>query len=125
MIHLDTHVVVWLAGGLSAKVPAAVLRRITEGVPVVSPMVALEVDFLHEIGRIRAGSLEILTHLEATIGLTLAPVAFPAAIAAARSLRWTRDPFDRLIVGSAACLGAPLVTADTTIQQNYPAAVWA
>lgn len=124
MIHLDTHVVVWLAGGESRRIPGALRRRLEAEPPAVSPMVALELDLLYEIGRIRSPSLAVLDHLEATVGLTLSPVAFPSAVAAARSLGWTRDPFDRLIVASALAQGAELATADTIIRANYALATW-
>ncbi len=124
MIHLDTHVVVWLAAGLAEKVPAGLLARFSREPPVVSPMVALELDLLHEIGRIRAPGLAILDHLEATIGLTLSPVPFASAVAAARGLGWTRDPFDRLIVASALAQGAPLATNDRRIHEHFPLATW-
>lgn len=124
MIHLDTHVVVWLAGGMPRKLPARLLKGLRDAPPVVSPMVALELELLYEIGRIREPSNRVLDHLEATVGLTLSPVPFASAVAAARGLGWTRDPFDRLIVGSALAQGASLATADEHIRANYPAAIW-
>ncbi len=124
MIHLDTHAVIWLAGGQAERVPAALRRRFESTPPSVSPMVALELDLLHEIGRIREPGTRILDHLEATIGLVLSPVPFASAVAAARGLRWTRDPFDRLIVASALAQGAELATADAVIRANFPLATW-
>lgn len=47
-----------------------------------------------------------------------------ALVAAARGLQWTRDPFDRLIVGSALAQGAHLVTCDERILANYRLAIW-
>ena len=125
LMHLDTHVVVWLASGNHQRVPLTVRQQILASTPMVSPMVALELELLHEIGRIGRPGAEVLDHLEAAMGLTLAAVPFASAVVAARSLRWTRDPFDRLIVGSAAAQGAQLVTADELIRANYPLAVWA
>lgn len=124
MIHLDTHAVVWLAGGQARKVPLGVRRRLEQAPPSISPMVAMELDFLFEIGRTTESSVAILDHLEATIGLTLSPVPFASAVAAARGLLWTRDPFDRLIVGSALSQGAHLATSDDRILANYPLAIW-
>lgn len=45
-------------------------------------------------------------------------------VQAAASLAWTRDPFDRLIAAHAIVAGAPLITADQTIQENLSLAVW-
>jgi len=38
--------------------------------------------------------------------------------------RWTRDPFDRLIVGLAALAGSALLTKDRTIRKHYRKATW-
>lgn len=124
MIHLDTHILVWLAGQQHRRIPLSVRRRMEASAVAVSPMVAMELDVLFEIGKITRPGPEILDHLEAAIGLTLSPVPFASAVAAARGLGWTRDPFDRLIVGSALAQGAPLVTADEAVRHNYPLALW-
>lgn len=124
MIHLDTHILVWLAGQQHRRIPVGVRRRIEGSTVAVSPMVALELDVLFEIGRVTRPGRDILDHLEAAIGLTLSAVPFASAVAAARGLGWTRDPFDRLIVGSALAQAASLVTADETIRRNYPLALW-
>ena len=47
-----------------------------------------------------------------------------AVVQAAASLSWTRDPFDRLIVGDALAANCPLLTKDDSIQANLPLAVW-
>lgn len=124
MIHLDTHIVVWLSGQQHRRIPVGTRRRIEGSAVSVSPMVALELDVLFEIGKVTRPSAELLDHLEAAIGLTLSAVPFASAVAAARGLGWTRDPFDRLIVGSALAQAVPLVTADEAIRRNYPLAVW-
>jgi PIN domain nuclease of toxin-antitoxin system len=42
----------------------------------------------------------------------------------ARSLFWTKDPFDRLIVAHALAADAILLTADGTIREHCPQASW-
>jgi len=37
---------------------------------------------------------------------------------------WTRDPFDRIIVGNAAAENAVLITKDNSILEHYEHAVW-
>ena len=39
-------------------------------------------------------------------------------------MKWTRDPFDRLITAQAALDDSPLLTKDDTIHTYYPEAVW-
>jgi PIN domain nuclease of toxin-antitoxin system len=44
---------------------------------------------------------------------------------AALEEKWTRDPFDRLIVANAKANGfAWLISADEEIARNYPRTVW-
>jgi PIN domain nuclease of toxin-antitoxin system len=38
--------------------------------------------------------------------------------------RWTRDPFDRLIVAQAAIESVRLLTKDRTIRRNFAGAIW-
>jgi PIN domain nuclease of toxin-antitoxin system len=37
---------------------------------------------------------------------------------------WTRDPFDRLLVGHALARGAPLLTKDRLIRRHFRQAIW-
>ncbi len=37
---------------------------------------------------------------------------------------WTRDPFDRIIVGHAAVTESSIVTKDQLIRENYTQAIW-
>ena len=124
LMHLDTHVLVWLYAGDSARVPPSIRSRIAREAPVISPMVAVELQLLHEIGRLQEPARAVLDDLEARIGLTLDPTASGAAAAAALTLNWTRDPFDRLIVATALAAGKQLATRDETIRANFPLAVW-
>jgi PIN domain nuclease of toxin-antitoxin system len=125
LIYLDTHVAVWLAAPrldlLSAPARAAIesdddLR--------VSPMVALELEYLREIERVSAGSDAILQSLAAQLGVRICDLPFPRIARAAVEQRWTRDPFDRVIVGHASTAQRQLVTRDETIQANYERALW-
>jgi PIN domain nuclease of toxin-antitoxin system len=90
----------------------------------ISPMVRLELQYLHEIGRVSEPAVGVVDALHVALGLTVCNAAFAAVVREAESNRWTRDPFDRLIVGQAALQEAPLITKDATVHANYPAAVW-
>jgi hypothetical protein len=39
-------------------------------------------------------------------------------------IRWTRDPFDRIICAQAACTGTRLLTKDTIIRSHFKKALW-
>ncbi len=122
-IFLDTHVVVWLY--LDASKIGSNARRLIESSEVmISPIVLLELDLLYEIGRLTVNSQDLIQHLVEGIGLQVAADPFTTVVSAASKIRWTRDPFDRLIVGHAAIGNATLVTKDTVIQSNYAPATW-
>lgn len=90
----------------------------------VSPIVELELTYLHEVGRVTEPAATPLAALKRSIGLAVADVSTASLLDAATSLSWTRDPFDRLIAAHAIVAGATLLTADRTILENLPQAVW-
>ncbi|MGA0544419.1 type II toxin-antitoxin system VapC family toxin [Brevundimonas sp. VNH65] len=127
MIHLDTHVVVWLYLRLNTKLSAAARREIRQADDIrISPMVMIELEDLISIGRIRVPSPEaVLGYLdEALNGVTLSRTSFADVAHHARTIGWTRDPFDRLIVANAVVDQARLVTADARINEHFRKAVW-
>ena len=124
MIHLDTHVVVWLYAGDLRRFSPAARRRLDREELRISPMVALEVQYLHEVGRISENANAVLSDLGRKLGLAQAEGDFSGVAAAAMDLGWTRDPFDRLIVAHAALSGAALLSKDRTIRRKYRHAVW-
>ena len=124
VIHLDTHVVAWLYAGDLRRFSLAARRRLGGEELRISPTVALEMQYLHEVGRISEDAGVVLTDLSRKLGLAQAEGDFSSVAAAAVGLGWTRDPFDRLIVAHAALHGAPLMTKDRLIRRNYQHAVW-
>ena len=98
MIYLDTHVVAWLYAGKRDKLSETAFSLICENDLLISPIVRLELQYLHEIGRTKAVPQDVLSELEQAIGLELCQRPFTAIIHKAESFTWTRDPFDRIIV---------------------------
>lgn len=124
MILLDTHVVAWLLAGEVERFPGEARRLLETEDLAASPLVGLELQYLHEIGRTTQPSSAVLATLGRTIGLRIADCSLVELIAYAASLSWTRDPFDRLIAAHASLERAPLLTADRNIQANLSLAVW-
>ena len=125
MIYLDTHVLVWLYASASTKISPAAYTAIEATDDLrISPMVLLEIDFLHEIKRITVGSKEIYTYLHRRIGLNVCNQAFADITNYAADRSWTRDPFDRLIVAQAAIGEYPLISKDLVIQAHYSKTIW-
>ncbi len=123
-IRLDTHVVVWLFTGELDRMSADVIERIETGTPTISPIVQLELTYLHEIGRLTVGGADIVGDLHERVGLRSSDQSLISVVHAAAALTWTRDPFDRIIVADALAANATLLTKDETILANTAAAMW-
>jgi PIN domain nuclease of toxin-antitoxin system len=124
LIHLDTHVVIWLAERRERAL-SHTARRMLDREPIgLSAMVVLELETLHEAGKLRNEPDRLIGILERNIGLAWSPATFGAVVVAARAFAWTRDPFDRLIVANAMADGVQLLTADENILRHFKDAVW-
>lgn len=124
MIHLDTHVALWLHTERIDRLPARARRLVEEEAIAVSPMLELELALLHEIGRLAATPEEVVGQLAEVLGVGRSGAPFSSAVREAARLTWTRDPYDRLICGTALADGASLLTADRLIRANLPSAAW-
>lgn len=123
MIMLDTHIAVAFFDGREAGLSTVARRLVDQGPVLISPMVLLEMEVLHEIGRLRTSANAIAKHLAEHLDIRVASERFADVARAALGLGFTRDPFDRLIVAHATLLKARLVTHDHLLQQYYQAAV--
>jgi PIN domain nuclease of toxin-antitoxin system len=122
--RLDTHVVAWLYAGEVERLSPTARELLERGELVISPMVQLELIYLHEAGRLSARGGDVVADLRERVGLHLSDQPFSAVVAAAADLTWTRDPFDRLIVGDAVAANSPLITKDETILSHCGLARW-
>ena len=123
MVMLDTHVAVALYEGRTGGLGLAARRAIDRETITISPAVLLEIELLHEIGRLRVGAMPISARLNEDLSIRVAGERFADVAIEALSLGFTRDPFDRLIVAHAALMKATLVTQDTTLRYRYPKAI--
>jgi len=123
-VYLDTHVLVWLYYGETQKLSKAARQAVSESELAASAASVLEMELLHEIGRTKQSASAIVATLEADIGLRVCGLPFRDVVTQALKEGWTRDPFDRLIVGNAKAAGAPLVTRNERILKHYRRAVW-
>ena len=124
MIHLDTHVGVWLYEKDAKRFPPGVLELIEAEELAVSPMAILELQYLFEIEGIGVRARTIVDHLRDRIGLIEDSAPYSRVVERALEIAWTRDPFDRIIVAQASCQKVRLLTKDLTIRRHFPAAVW-
>ncbi len=125
MIFLDTHVVIWLYANTIHKIPTQVQKQLNENELLIAAGVELEIELLYEIGRIKEPSHTILQYLNAHLGIKTSDISFHRIVEEAKTIKWTRDPFNRMIVANASIFQLPLITKDEFILKNYPLANWA
>ena len=123
-MYLDTHVVIWLYQKDEQRISRLARELIESSDLLVSPMVLLELEYLFETGRARARAAEVYDYLHHTIQIGVCSKPFAAVARKSIGMKWTRDPFDRLITAQAALDESPLLTKDDTIRTHYPDAVW-
>ena len=124
MIGLDTHVVLWLHAGEVERFPAGLFQRLDTEDLVICPIVLLELEYLHEIGRISLNGDRIFADLASEIGLAVCPHPFSGVIREALKQTWTKDPFDRIIAAHSLASGHALATKDEMILANCSSAFW-
>ena len=124
ILHLDTHVLVWLYAGEPERFSSRAQAALDHSHLMYSPIVELELLYLFEIGRITVPAGDILSYLEARIGVAPDQTSYSSVVKESCGLSWTRDPFDRLIVGAAMAGQHPLLTRDREIRRNCRLAFW-
>ena len=123
--YLDTNVVVWLAQGSLERISGKALEMLEEASLLISPMVLIELEYLYEIKRIKLPSRDVQLKIEHEIGVAVCDLSFPEIARVMISEKWTRDPFDRMIVAQAKANGfAYLLSADQEMGKNYLRTVW-
>lgn len=124
-VYLDTHAVVWIYDRLLAKFSDKALKAIESSEILVSPIVLLELEYLFEIDRITVSSISMIEYLEQRINLKVDEQIKPSRwFVTSLQEKWTRDPFDRLIVSHAKMKSAPLISKDRSILKHYSKALW-
>jgi PIN domain nuclease of toxin-antitoxin system len=116
VILLDTNALVWLDQGHRRARPLASVRLR----PYVSPASLLEIQFLTELGRLRAAAS--LASLADDPRWLLDDPPAVAWFVRALALGWTRDPFDRLLVAHSELRGWRLATGDRRLAERLGAA---
>jgi len=88
-------------------------------------MAFLELEYLYELGKTKFAARDLLKKASHETNIRICDLPFSNLAEAALDEKWTRDPFDRLIVANAKARGfAWLISADEAIGQNYPRTVW-
>ena len=119
MCFIDTHIAVWLYEGRLDLLSRRAKKILEENEIYISPFVLLELEYLYEIKRIKVKGKKIIDHLSEKIGLKIDNIGFEDVVLAALQEKWTRDPFDRIIVSQAKKRRAVLISRDEKIQNKY------
>ncbi len=123
--YLDTNVVVRLSQGNLPRIRFQTRKILEQAVLLISLVVLIELEFLYEITRIKLSGRDILKKVDHEIGVRVCELPFALVANAAIDEKWTRDPFDRMIVAQAKTNGlAFLVSADEEIARHYPRTIW-
>lgn len=122
--YLDTHVALWLYAGDTGRLSPRAATAINREPLAISPIVLMEIQYLHEIGRITVRPGAIVADLKRRLGLGVEDRSMAQVTEHCLDLSWTRDVFDRMIVAQAALDRAALITRDRLILKHYPKALW-
>ena len=122
---LDTNIAIFLHAGNFARLTQRATEQIEISDLLVSAMVMLELEMLYEKGTIRYTASQILSDLNQQIGVSVCQLPMAVVMSSALSVKWTREPGDRIIVANAIANNeAPLVTSDRRINEQYFNAIW-
>ncbi|EKD28438.1 MAG: hypothetical protein ACD_79C00298G0001 [uncultured bacterium] len=119
MTYLDTHIALWIYAGLTDKISNHSLDIMNSSEILISPMVLLEIEYLYEIKKISEIPDKIIIELITQYGIKQCDIPFEQVIQKARTIKWTRDPFDRIITATAAISKSYLISKDNLIRLNY------
>lgn len=123
--YLDTNAVIYLHSN-----DARLTQRAKEQIEaaddlLASAMVMLELEMLYEKGVLRYSACQILADLNQQIGVSVCQLPMATIMSSALTLKWTREPGDRIIVANAIANNeAPLITSDRRIHEHYQNAIW-
>ncbi len=116
-VILDTHFLLWLVLGLPRIDEFPWLERYRPW--GVSPISLLEISFLAEVGRLEVRQPEFMEAIARDTRFVVDEVGLVALVEKAVALRWTRDPFDRLLAAHSEARRIPLCTVDQRIRAEH------
>jgi PIN domain nuclease of toxin-antitoxin system len=125
-ILLDTHTLIWWFGNepkLSRRASSVIANQ--NNTVFVSAAIAWELAIKVNLGKFDALSLttELPRYTEEE-GFEELPISMEQAVRAGLLPLHHRDPFDRLLVAQAQALNAPILSADTVLDQYDVKRLW-
>ena len=123
-LFLDTHAVIWLAEGRIEKFTDNGIKELSRSSLLISPMVRLELQFLHQKLKFLEAPDVTIALLNDKLNLQVDDLNFNSIVGVSMQAGWTRDVFDLLITAHAAYYDYPLLTKDRIISAHYKKAMW-
>lgn len=124
MIYLDTHAAVWAAEYAMSRFTPEGRRRLEDEEVRLSPILLVELSMLYETKRIQLEPRRVLDALTKHFGAKVCDKPFGEVAIAASWVKFTRDPFDRLLCAQTLAGGGDLLTKDPHLLKHFPRAVW-
>jgi PIN domain nuclease of toxin-antitoxin system len=125
-ILLDTHTLIWWFGNeskLSRRASSLIANQ--ANTVLVSAAIAWELAIKANLGKFDALSLTTdLPRYTEEEGFEELPLTMEQAVRAGLLPLHHRDPFDRLLVAQAQALNAPILSADTVLDQYDVKRLW-
>lgn len=121
---LDTNSLIYYYNLGLRKFSEEVVSIMAESDLYFSASSLFELEYIYLKKRIIVSPDALIGRLTNEIDLLESQSSLSEVVRHSRNLSWTKDPFDRLIVGDAMALGAQLVTSDRLILQNFNQAIW-
>lgn len=121
---LDTHALIfWLldAPRLSAKTRKILDNR--ENRFCISTACILEIQYLIEIGRLKTEIGEVLSYIQREQAFFLQPFDEIVLLETLEASEH-RDPFDRIILGTAKAYNLTIITRDRWMKSQYKNTIW-
>jgi PIN domain nuclease of toxin-antitoxin system len=122
--HLDTHVVIWLCNKNLKPFSKKALDTIETYQLLISPIVILELQYLFEKKITPTIPQHFIKQMKNDMGLKIGEDSFETVTKKSLEIKWTRDPFDRIITAQASLEDEILLTKDKLILKHYKNAIW-
>lgn len=123
-IYLDTHAVIWLENGELYKFGCLSLDYLANCHLLISPIVKLELQYLHQIKRLNENSDTIIGNIAKKVSFSVCKKSWIDVVNVAIDCHFSRDVFDRLIVAHAMLDGDFLISKDHKIYEFYVKTIW-
>ena len=116
---LDTHIAIWLFEKRLDLLSEKAKEIMEENDLFISPIVKMEIEYLFEIEKIKDDADTVIGYLSRSLDLQFEKSDFLEVLEISIHEKWTRDPFDRLIVAQAKFKDYLLISKDKKISKNY------